>query len=115
MMINKTFPSIAIKLPSETLHSEFNMHQADENELCKKSKNIRLPIISMCLSLMIFIIPIIWFVYMYMTGDDKNLTDHESSNFINNLQGYELSLNYSRSSDRFGYHVSPEKIPGYRN
>ena len=114
-MKKKTIP-IAIKGPSENLHSEFKMQQADNNKKCKKSKSLTLPMISMCLSLMIIIIPIIWFVFIYMTGDDKTLTSSEYSDFGKiKPQRYGLSPDYSRSLDRYGYHVNSVKIPEYRD
>ena len=113
MMKNKTIP-IAIKVPAEHLHSEFEMQQADKNKKCKMSKS--LPMISMCLSLMIIIIPIIWFVFICMTGDDETLTSYELSNFDKiDPQRYGLFPDYSRSSDRYGYHVNSVRIPEYRN
>ena len=112
-MKNKTIP-IAIKVPAEHLHSEFQMQQADKNKKCKMSKS--LPMISMCLSLMIIIIPIIWFVFICMTGDDKTLTSYESSDFDKiDPQRYGLFPDYSRSSDRYGYHINSVKIQDYRN
>ena len=115
MMKNNTIP-IAIKVPSENLHSEFQMQQADQNKKCKKSKSLTLPMISMCLSLMIIIIPIIWFVFMCMTGDDKTLTCYELNDFGKiDPQRYGLFPDYSPSSDKYGYHVNSGKIPEYRN
>ena len=115
MMKSKTISSIAIE-SSENLHPESQMQQADEKKICKKSKCITLPVISMCLSLMIIIIPIIWFVFMCMTSDDKTLTGYGSNDFgKNDVQRHGFSPDYSRSSDRFGYHVNSNKIPEYRN
>ena len=114
-MKNKTIP-IAKKMPSENLQSEFQMQQAKKNKKCKMSKSIMFPLISMCLSLMIIIIPIIWFVFMCMTGDDKTLTSYELRDFDKiDPQRYGLFPDYSRSSDRYGYHVNSVKIPEYRN
>ena len=114
-MKNKTI-QVAIKVPSENLQSEFQMQQADKNKKCKMSKSTTLPMISICLSLMIIIIPIIWFVFMCMTGDDKTLTSYELSDKDKiDPQRYGLFPDYSRSSDRYGYNVNSVKIPEYRN
>ena len=115
MMKSKTISSIAIE-PSENLRQESEMQQADENKICKQSKCISFPIICMCLSLLIIIFPIILFVFMCMTADDKTLTGYESNDFgKNDVQRYWFSLDYSLASDRFGYHVNPNKVPEYRN
>ena len=51
-----------------------------------------------------------------MTGDDKTLTSYELSDFDKiDPQRYRLFPDYSRSSDRYGYHVNSVKIPEYRN
>ena len=114
-MKNKTI-QVAIKVPSQNLQSEFQMQQADKNKKCKMSKSTTLPMISICLSLMIIIIPIIWFVFMCMTGDDKTLTSYELSDKDKiDPQRYGLFPDYSRSSDRYGYNVNSVKIPEYRN
>ena len=115
MMKSKTISSIAIE-QSENLRPESEMQQADENKICKQSKCISLPIICMCLSLLIIIIPIIWVVVMCNAGDDKIVT--ESSDLdINYLlpRRYGSSLDYSRASDKFGYQVDSGKITEYRN
>ena len=114
-MKNKTIP-IAIEVPSENMQSEFQMQQADMNQKCKMSKSLTLPLISICLSLMIIIIPIIWFVSIYMTDDDKTRTSYELSDFDKiDSQRRGLFPDYSRSSDRYGYHVNSGKIQEYRN
>ena len=115
MIKNKTIP-IAIKVPSENKHSELQMQQADKDKKCIISKSLTLPLISICLSLMIIIIPIIWFVSMCMTGDDKTLTSYELSDFGEiDAQRNGLFPDYSRSSDRYRFHVYSVKIPQYRN
>ena len=117
-MKNKIIPSIPKNVHSDNFQSEFRIQQSEENKLkpTKKSKSIIFAMISMCVSLMIIIIPIIWVVVMCNAGDDKIVT--ESSDLdINYLlpRRFGSSLDFSRASDKFGYQVDSGKITEYRN
>ena len=116
-MKNKIIPSIPKNVHSDNFQSEFRIQQSGENKLkpTKMSKSIIVGMISMWVSLMSLLIPIIWVVVMCNAGDDKILT--ESSDLdINDvpLKRYGLSPDYSRASDKFGYQVDSGKITEYR-
>ena len=115
-MKNKIIPSISKNVQSDNLQLELRVQQSQENKLSprKKSNSIMLPMISMCISLMIIIIPIIWFIFMCNTADDDILTELSDLD-INDAQRYVLSPDCSQSSDRFGYNFESVKIPQYRN
>ena len=117
-MKNKRLPSITNNLQSDHLHSEIKMQQPDQKKLKpnKKSKSLTPAIISLFISLITCIIPIIWIVYICTRPDEKILTGFESSGSdIKDLQRYGLSPDFSRRSDKFGYHNNPFKVPEYRN
>jgi len=118
-MKNKIIPSIPKNMQSDNLYSEVSIQESDEKKLkpSKMSKSITLAMMTpqthwlmgMCVSLLILVIPFTWFVQC-MARDDNSQTGFDSSDLNERMV---LSPDYSRSLDRFGYHVVG-KVPEYR-
>ena len=113
MMKNKIIPYITNNVQCNNFQSEVKMQQSEQYELKphKKSKPMQLAMTSLCVSLVIIVIPIIWIIFMCITG--KTMTDYDMDRVQRNTPDLSRSATPLYDSDKFGYHVI-EKIPEYR-